>query len=41
MHVDHVSCKVLGDHDVDVDALSDDDEEHDVEAILCGSLSSC
>ena len=46
MHVDHVDlddldCKVLVDHDVDVDALSDDDEEHDVdEAGLCCSLSS-
>ena len=48
MHVDQddlddLYCKVLVDHDFDVDALSDDDddEEHDVdEAVFCCSLSS-
>ena len=41
MHVDHVDCKVqVGDQDVDGDALSDDDGEHDVDAILCCFLLS-
>ena len=48
VHIDHVDlydsdCKVpVVDQDVDVDALSDnDDEEHDGdEAVLCCSLSS-
>ena len=46
VHVDHVDlddldCKVqVVDHNVDVDAPSDDDVEHDVDAILCCSLLS-
>ena len=41
MHVDQDgSCKVqVVDHSVDADALSDDDVEHVVNAILCCSLS--
>ena len=42
-HVDHVGCKVqVVDQDVDGDALSDDDVEHVVDAVLCCFLSlSC
>ena len=36
-----LTCKVqVVDQDVDVDALSDDDVEHVVDAVLCCSISS-
>ena len=39
VQVDPVGCKVqVVDQDVDGDALSPDDVEHDVDAILCCSL---
>ena len=41
VQVDPVDCKVqVVDQDVDGDALSDDDVEHDVDADLCCPLSS-